>query len=96
MSNDINIAKLAQLANLDLDKSQKTVLKQELSDILTLINQLQEVNTDHITPLSHPHDQGQPLRADQVNENNQRDALQTGAPAVENGLFIVPQFIETE
>ena len=54
MSNDINIAKLAQLTNLDLDESQQTVLHQELSEILTLINQLQEVNTDHTAPLSHP------------------------------------------
>ena len=96
MSNDINIAKLAQLTNLDLDESQQNVLHQELSEILTLINQLQEVNTDHIAPLAHPHDQGQPLRADRINEKDQRDVLQAGAPAVEDGLFIVPQFIETE
>jgi len=44
--------------------------------------------------MSHPLDAVQRLRADVVSEPNQRDALQAIAPAVADGLFLVPKVIE--
>ncbi len=44
--------------------------------------------------MAHPMDAIQRLRADEVTEGNQRDHLQTVAPAVEAGLFQVPKVIE--
>jgi aspartyl-tRNA(Asn)/glutamyl-tRNA(Gln) amidotransferase subunit C len=59
-----------------------------------LVDQLQSVETEGVEPMSHPMDAVQRLRADRVTEPNQRDALQAIAPAVENGLFLVPKVID--
>ena len=55
---------------------------------------MQAVDTSGIEPLAHPLEATQRLRADTVTEQNQRDAYQAVAPAVENGLFLVPKVIE--
>jgi aspartyl-tRNA(Asn)/glutamyl-tRNA(Gln) amidotransferase subunit C len=44
--------------------------------------------------MAHPLDAVQRLRSDLVTEENQRELLQSVAPAVENGLFLVPKVIE--
>ena len=53
-----------------------------------------DANTDDVTPMAHPVDTAQPLRADEVTESDQRDEFQRNAPAVENGLYLVPKVIE--
>ena len=65
-----------------------------LNNILGLIDAMQAVDTTGIEPLAHPLEATQRLRADTVTEQNQRDAYQAVAPAVENGLFLVPKVIE--
>jgi aspartyl-tRNA(Asn)/glutamyl-tRNA(Gln) amidotransferase subunit C len=44
--------------------------------------------------MAHPLQMVQRLRPDQVTENNQRQAFQAIAPAVENGLYLVPRVVE--
>jgi aspartyl-tRNA(Asn)/glutamyl-tRNA(Gln) amidotransferase subunit C len=44
--------------------------------------------------MAHPVDANQRLRADQITEIDQRSEFQAGAPAVENGLYLVPKVIE--
>ena len=44
--------------------------------------------------MANPLDATQRLRADEVTEANQREAFQAIAPAVENGLYLVPRVIE--
>jgi aspartyl-tRNA(Asn)/glutamyl-tRNA(Gln) amidotransferase subunit C len=67
---------------------------ENLSSILNLIDEMQQIDTDGVEPLAHPLDAVQRLRADEVTELNQRDKLQAVAPAVEEGLFLVPKVIE--
>ena len=45
-------------------------------------------------PMANPLDATQRLRADEVTETNRRDAFQAIAPAVENGLYLVPKVID--
>ncbi|HLD08703.1 MAG TPA: Asp-tRNA(Asn)/Glu-tRNA(Gln) amidotransferase subunit GatC, partial [Methylophilaceae bacterium] len=66
----------------------------KLSGILGLIEQMQAVDTTGITPMSHSQDLTQRLREDVVTETNQRELFQSVAPAVENGLYLVPKVIE--
>ena len=66
----------------------------KLSNILDLFSQMQAANTDDVLPMAHPLDQVQRLRPDVVTEKNQREKLQSVAPATENGLYLVPQVIE--
>lgn len=90
--NDIN--KIAHLARLGLSDEEKSRYTDSLNNILGLIDDLQAVNTQGIAPLSHAVDVTQPLRPDVVTENNQRDAYQQIAPAVQDGLYLVPKVIE--
>ena len=92
----LDIQHLAKLANIGIQPQQESLLRQELEDIIDMIDLLQKADTTNIEPLSHPLDQTQPLRVDRVTESNQRDCLQQNAPEVNEGLFIVPQFVETE
>lgn len=95
MALDLNdVAKIAHLARLQVTDAEIPAVTQRLSTILELIEQLQAAPTDGIAPLAHPTDAVQRLRADTITESNQRDAYQQIAPAVEDGLYLVPRVIE--
>jgi len=47
-----------------------------------------------VTPMAHPLDANQRLREDQITETDRRGEFQAGAPAVENGFYLVPKVIE--
>ena len=89
-----DVEKIAHLARLGLSDADIPQTPQTLNNILGLIDAMQAVNTDGIAPLAHPLEAVQRLRADAVTETNQRDAYQAIAPAVENGLYLVPKVIE--
>ena len=85
---------IAHLARLGLNEGDIPQTTETLNNILGLIDQMQAVDTQGIEPLAHPLEATQRLRADVVTEQNQRDAYQAIAPAVENGLYLVPKVIE--
>ena len=85
------VARLARLALRDEDVERYA---RNLSDILDMVAQLNAVDTAGVTPLAHPQDVNQRLRADAVSEQDQRARFQAHAPKVEHGLYIVPKVIE--
>jgi aspartyl-tRNA(Asn)/glutamyl-tRNA(Gln) amidotransferase subunit C len=89
-----DVEKIAHLARLQINDQDVPEYAQNLSNILDLIGQMQSVDTSDVEPLAHPLDAVQRLRADTITEQNQREHLQSVAPAVENGLFLVPKVIE--
>lgn len=91
---DVN--KIAHLARLNMTEQDLGLYAPQLSHILELVEQMNQVETDHIEPLANPLDANQRLRADEVTETNQRDAFQAIAPLVEAGLYLVPKVIEGE
>lgn len=92
--NPSDVAKIAQLARLDIDDSDTQVYADRLGNILDMVAQLQAVDTDGIEPMAHPMDATQRLRDDVVTETNKRDAYQAIAPTTEDGLYLVPRVIE--
>ncbi|MGK9067239.1 Asp-tRNA(Asn)/Glu-tRNA(Gln) amidotransferase subunit GatC [Stutzerimonas chloritidismutans] len=88
------VEKIAHLARLGLDEADLPRTTETLNTILGLIDRMQAVDTTGIEPLAHPLETSQRLRADVVTEGNQRDAYQAIAPAVEEGLYLVPRVIE--
>jgi aspartyl-tRNA(Asn)/glutamyl-tRNA(Gln) amidotransferase subunit C len=88
------VEQLARLARIALDESTLARTTSSLGDVLTLIDQLQAVDTSSVEPMAHPLDAIQRLRLDVVTEPDQRTALQANAPAVQDGLFLVPKVIE--
>ncbi len=89
-----DIEKIAHLARLGIDDADIPDYARNLSDILDLVEQMSAVDTRGVTPMAHPLDAQQRLRADEVTEVNQREQLQANAPQMEAGLFLVPQVIE--
>jgi len=88
------IRRVAQLARIALPAQESEVVLERLNRVLGMIDQLQAVDTDGIEPMSHALDVVQPLRPDAVTETDQRAGLQAGAPAVADGLYLVPKVIE--
>lgn len=88
------VAKIAHLARLAVEPQQLEALGAELSNILDLVAEMDAVDTGQVTPMAHPLEMAQRLREDLVTEPVARERYQTGAPAVENGLFLVPKVIE--
>lgn len=89
-----DVEKIAHLARLGLNDADIPQTTATLNNILGLIDAMQAVDTTGIEPLAHPLEATQRLRADAVTESNHRDAYQAIAPAVENGLYLVPKVIE--
>jgi aspartyl-tRNA(Asn)/glutamyl-tRNA(Gln) amidotransferase subunit C len=91
---DSDIDKLAILSRININDEMKTEVAAKISDILTMIDDMQAVNTSGIEPMANPLDATQRLRDDVVTEHNKRDELQAIAPATEDGLYLVPKVID--
>jgi aspartyl-tRNA(Asn)/glutamyl-tRNA(Gln) amidotransferase subunit C len=89
-----DIEALANLARLTVNEDVIDDVAASISSILTLVDQLQAVNTDDVEPMSHPQDGSQRLRRDEVSETDERESFQAFAPQTEGGLYLVPKVIE--
>ena len=89
-----DVEKIAHLARLAIDEEQIPVYARELSKILELVEQMNSVDTSGVVPMAHPLEVSQRLRPDEVTEGDQREHFQSIAPAVEDGLYLVPKVIE--
>lgn len=88
------IQKLARLARLEITQETIDETAKSITEVLALVDQLQAADTDNVAPMAHPLDAVQILRADEVTESDQREKLQAIAPAVEDGLYLVPKVID--
>ena len=89
-----DVLNIANLARLKIEQNELEQYKQDLSRILEFVEQMNQADVDDIEPMAHSQDMMQPLRADRVNEDNQREKFQANAPATEDGLYLVPKVIE--
>lgn len=93
-----DLKRIARLARIAISEADAAALKNQLSGIFGLIDELQAVATQGVEPLAHPLDivtsLSQRLREDQVTETDGREANMANAPASEGGLFLVPRVIE--
>ncbi len=89
-----DVVKIAHLARLAIDEADIPRYARELSNILGLVEQMNQVDTSGVEPMAHPLDTSQRLRADVVSETDERELFQANAPQVEAGLYLVPRVIE--
>ncbi|PLY16261.1 MAG: Asp-tRNA(Asn)/Glu-tRNA(Gln) amidotransferase GatCAB subunit C [Sedimenticola sp.] len=89
-----DVEKIAHLARLAVSGDELDAVASDLSNILGLVEQMNSVDTQGVTPMAHPLHMSQRLRDDAVTETDQRDYFQSIAPATENGLYLVPKVIE--
>ncbi len=88
------VQNIAHLARLELPEADMTAFVDNLSDIITFVDQLEGADTGDTPPMAHPLNRTQTLRPDRVTEEDRRDLYQENAPAVEEGLYLVPRVIE--
>ena len=91
---DNDLEEIANLAKIGINSSLFTELKKDLQNILNLVEKMNATDTKGVEPMSHPLDISQPLRKDEVTEENSREKLQENAPLIKSGLFLVPKVID--
>ncbi len=89
-----DILEVASLARLGVDTDTASSYADDISKILALMQTLAAVDTTDLTPLANIHEACQELRADVAQHDINRERNQSMAPAVEAGLYLVPQVIE--
>ncbi|WP_186042152.1 Asp-tRNA(Asn)/Glu-tRNA(Gln) amidotransferase subunit GatC [Burkholderia gladioli] len=93
-----DVKRIAHLARLETADAEAEHTLAQLNDFFGLVEQMRAVDTTGIAPLAHPIEQiqdvAQRLREDVVTEHVNRDENQRSAPAVQEGLFLVPKVIE--
>jgi aspartyl-tRNA(Asn)/glutamyl-tRNA(Gln) amidotransferase subunit C len=89
-----DIHRIAELARIEVPEEGVAALQQSLNGIFGLIEQMRAVDTAGVEPMAHAIDVTQRLRDDRVTEADQHVLFQSGAPQVEEGLYLVPKVIE--
>ncbi len=89
-----DIDKIAWLARLAIAEHDVSNYTRDLSNILELVEQMDQVETGEIQAMAHPLEIPARLRPDEITESNQKDHFQQIAPAVKNGHYLVPKVIE--
>jgi aspartyl-tRNA(Asn)/glutamyl-tRNA(Gln) amidotransferase subunit C len=93
VTND-QVRHIAGLARIAMSDEELERLVPELNNILGWVEQLAEVNTEGVEPLTAVIDQKLRLRDDVVNDGNIRDEVLANAPEAQHGFFAVPKVIE--
>jgi len=93
-----DVSRIAHLARLELQPDEEALMLQQLNDFFGIVERMRAVDTSGVEPLYTPLSAVQQvalrLREDAVTETDDRDRNQRSAPAVEDGLFLVPKVIE--
>ena len=86
-----DVEHVAKLARLELTEDEKVRYTTQLGDVLKYVDQMNEVDTSHVEPLSHPIDFVNVMREDTVHYDQTKEQLMANAPDEENGFFKVPK-----
>ncbi|MBX9793643.1 MAG: Asp-tRNA(Asn)/Glu-tRNA(Gln) amidotransferase subunit GatC [Burkholderiaceae bacterium] len=93
-----DVGRIAHLARLELQPAEQAAMLTQLNAFFSIVEQMSAVDTGSVeplyTPLSAVSEVRLRLRDDVVTESNQRELNQRSAPAVEDGLFLVPRVVE--
>ena len=86
-----DVEHVAKLARLELTEEEKEKFTRQLGDVLKYVDQMNEVDTDDVEPLSHPIDFVNVMRDDKIYYEQTKEELMQNAPDEENGFFKVPK-----
>ena len=92
--NKEQVKEIAQLAKLSINDSEIEQSTIELNNILSLMAELGEIETDQVEPMAHPLEMSQRLREDVVSETDLSEEFQAIAPKTGKQHFLVPTVIE--
>jgi len=88
------IKKVATLSRLQMDDAELEAVRAKLDNIMKFVEQLDEVKTDNVEPLSNVVDIKLRLRPDVVNDGGQQKEVLANAPEALEGFFVVSKIVE--
>jgi aspartyl-tRNA(Asn)/glutamyl-tRNA(Gln) amidotransferase subunit C len=88
------VARIARLARIELADDELAPLAAELSGILGWIEQLNEVDTAGVAPMTSVTPMKPVLRDDVVCDGGRAEDILMNAPEREDGWFVVPKVVE--
>jgi len=88
------VARIARLARIEIDPTKRAALAAELSNIMGWIEQLNEVDTEGVPPMTSVGEMSLTLRVDDVTDGDKVDAILENAPEQQDGHFVVPKVVE--
>jgi aspartyl-tRNA(Asn)/glutamyl-tRNA(Gln) amidotransferase subunit C len=88
------VADIARLARIRVPEAQQGALVGELNNILGWVEQLSELDTEGVEPMTSVVEVRLPLRPDAVSDGDCRDKVLANAPEPARGFFSVPKVVE--
>src|ERR1700681_151457 len=89
-----DVQRAAHVPLSDITAAEPFDVRNKLEGVFRMIERMRAVDTTGIVPMSHAQDVMLPLREDRVTDSDQHALYQRNAPAVEDGLYLVPKVIE--
>ena len=86
-----DVEHVAKLARLELTEDEKVLYTKQLGDVLKYVDQMNEVDTSHVKPMTQVIDFVNVMREDKVSYDLTKEQLMANAPEEENGFFKVPK-----
>lgn len=86
-----DVEHVAKLARLELTDAEKELYTKQLGDVLKYIDQMNEVDTSNVKPMTQVIDFVNVMREDKVVYEQTKEQLMANAPEEENGFFKVPK-----
>jgi aspartyl-tRNA(Asn)/glutamyl-tRNA(Gln) amidotransferase subunit C len=91
---EATVQRIAHLARIEVTDAEATALKRELSGILDWVQQLNEVDTSHVEPMTRVTPMTLKRRPDDVNDGGNAEAIVQNAPMSADHFFLVPKVVE--
>lgn len=85
---------VARLARIELSPGEEEHLRADMDQILAYVDKLGELDVSAVPPTMQVGESGTPMRADEVTNSPDAEAMLANAPARERGYFKVPKIIE--
>ncbi len=86
-----DVEHVAKLARLELTEEEKELYTKQLGDVLKYVDQMNEVDTSDVKPMTQVIDFVNVMREDVVHYEQTKEELMANAPEEENGFFRVPK-----
>lgn len=88
------VRRIARLARLKITDAEAKGLEAEISGILDWVEQLKQVDTDNVEPMTRVVAQHMKKREDVVTDGAKADDIVANAPMTEDHFFVVPKVVE--
>jgi len=93
MINKEEVARIAELARLDVEEAKQELFAGQLSSILQYMETLNELDTSEVEPLYSPVEHDTPVREDEPESRCSREEVLGNAPETDGKYFIVPKVV---